>query len=235
MVHLQQKSNKRGLLTLIDYRLKAVVLKQHKHLLDVDKEFRASKYRLDNFLYNGVVPYGYEKFNENDLLKSLLRRCNLAIANFDFNTEKYPIEMQEAVRINNATYRRNTRLNNRIKTMLNDDKYQHIFLTLTFYDDVLNSTSPETRRRYVTRFLKQYTNYYVANIDYGKKYEREHYHAVVNCLKNINCQDWPFGAINFKRIHTPNFRALSKYVNKLTNHAIKETTKRSAIIYSKNY
>lgn len=219
---------------MIDYRLKAVVLKKHKHLLSVDKEYRASAYRLDNFLYNGVVPFGYEKFDKNDLLNLLLRRRNIAIANFDFNTEKYPVEMEEAVRINNATYRRNTRLNSRIKSMLDDSEYQHIFLTLTFNDNVLDNTTPETRRRYVTRFLKNYTNRYVANIDYGKKYEREHYHAVVNCQKNINCQDWRYGAINFKRINTPNFRALSKYVNKLTNHAIKETTKRSAILYSKD-
>ena len=54
-----------------------------------------------------------------------------------------------------------------------------VFVTLTFTDDCLASTSPETRRRYVARFCKAHSSGYVGNIDFGGKNNREHYHAVI--------------------------------------------------------
>ena len=77
---------------------------------------------------------------------------------------------------------------------------------------------------------------YVANVDYGAKNHREHYHAVVMC-DNIDHKSWRYGAINFKRINydadIDTINKLSMYVAKLTNHAIKETCKRCYLIYPK--
>jgi hypothetical protein len=78
---------------------------------------------------------------------------------------------------------------------------------------------------------------YVANIDYGAKNKREHYHALINCDK-IDFSNWrKYGNINAERVKNKDIESdkikLSKYIAKLSNHAIKETTKRSCLIYSR--
>lgn len=140
---------------------------------------------------------------------------------------------KEGHKINQASYKRRNRLEKRILKWL--ENYNCIFVTLTFKDQVLDATTKETRRRYVTRALKQMSDKYVANIDYGRKNEREHYHAIV-VSNQINNKIWSdYGAINFERIkQSSDSVKLAKYVVKLTNHAIKETTQQNRVIYSKN-
>ena len=108
-----------------------------------------------------------------------------------------------------------------------------IFITLTFTNEVLESTSPETRRRYVARFLKDSCEGgYVANIDYSDK-QREHYHGVID--NRIDLKKWCYG-FSFAeqvRLHDGCAKRLSYYVNKLTSHAFK-TTKQVRLIYSRN-
>lgn len=140
----------------------------------------------------------------------------------------------EGIRINDAKKHKVARLRERVESIISYNN--SLFLTLTFTDKVLSSTDEHTRRRYVTRFLKKYCLNYVANVDYGAKNHREHYHAVVLC-ENIDHKLWRYGAINFKRINydadTDTINKLSMYVAKLTNHAIKETCKRCYLIYPK--
>lgn len=145
------------------------------------------------------------------------------------NNELY----KEGHKINKASYERRNRLEKRISKWLNE--YNCIFLTLTFTDKTLKATTIETRRRYVTRALKQMSDKYIANIDYGTKNEREHYHAIVVADK-VNHKIWSdYGAINFERIkQSSDSVKLAKYVVKLTNHAIKESTQQNRVIYSKN-
>lgn len=112
------------------------------------------------------------------------------------------------------------------------------FLTLTFTDDVLNSTSEETRRRYVSRFLKSISTDYVANIDWGKQNGREHYHAVV-LGTDFEMVGWDkYGFSNCKKVaindDTTNSSRMSKYIYKLSNHATKLSTQRKKIIYSRD-
>ena len=138
---------------------------------------------------------------------------------------------KEACRVASADFARNTRLKHKIKMYL--DSGHCIFLTLTFTDDVLSKTSEKTRREYVTRYLKRCSKYYIANIDYGSRNNREHYHAIV-LSDLVNFSDWTYGAVNGKHIHQDsNPLVLAKYVTKLVNHAIKSTTRRSHIIYSR--
>lgn len=116
------------------------------------------------------------------------------------------------------------------------------FATLTFTDDVLASTSAETRRRYVTRALKSVSSRYMANIDFGKQNGREHYHTVfladkIETLDNV----WTYGFSNIKIVRLPNqddtddrtALRLSKYVAKISNHSVKETTHNSRLITSR--
>lgn len=109
------------------------------------------------------------------------------------------------------------------------------FYTFTFTDDVLKSTSEKTRRKYISRFLKG--SNYVANIDFGDRTNREHYHAV----SDVFFDDYPYGFFNRKEIRLEfndlgectTTRRLSKYVAKLSFHALKESTKHSRLLFSR--
>ena len=144
-----------------------------------------------------------------------------------FNLENW----EEARRINHASRARVQRLKKRIASMLKNGEC--LFLTLTFTDEVLCKTTEDTRRQAVRRYLKSFGFPYVANIDFGKKNGREHYHAVIQ-TDHVDYSAYTYGAINGEKIHSAeDYVKLSKYVAKLTNHAIKETNKRQVIIYSK--
>lgn len=158
----------------------------------------------------------------------------LAIQEHYKNTQ--PIEWQEALKINHAYFERVKTLKKHIKSML--DGGNCLFLTLTFSDKTLQKTTSDTRRQYVFRYLSSLnTSDYVANIDFGAKNGREHYHAVIPHKTNVDYKQWhKYGAIKGELIrnNANDYIKLSKYVSKLTNHAIKETTKRNAIIYKRN-
>lgn len=138
-----------------------------------------------------------------------------------------------AHRINDARYKRVQRIKSRVSAIIRDGNA--IFLTLTFTDEVLASTSPLTRRRYVSRFLKSNATVYVANLDYGEDNQREHYHAIV-LSDMVNYADWRiYGNINGKRIRNQDadITRTSKYVAKLTFHAIKKTASFQRMIFSR--
>lgn len=143
-------------------------------------------------------------------------------------------EYNEALKINNAFYQRLKRLRARVSNMLNNGECT--FLTLTFTDETLTSTSAKERRVLVSRYLKRFNALYVANIDFGKANHREHYHALINSA-DIDYSVWhEYGAIKGEKVRFVSGDScvkLSKYVCKLANHAIKETTKRSALLYSR--
>lgn len=105
------------------------------------------------------------------------------------------------------------------------------FLTFTFNNSYLESSTKESRHLMIRRLLKKHCNSYIANIDYGKKNDREHYHAVIsiNNLIDVNLYK-NYGTINFLKIYSKNEVKLSKYLFKLTYHAIKS---KSTIIYSR--
>ena len=141
--------------------------------------------------------------------------------------------LMECKKINKAYYNRLQRLKERVKDIVNSD--MAIFLTLTFNDAVLNSTTSETRRQYIKKFLVSLKCKYIANVDFGKKNGREHYHALIEKDK-VDGKTYTYGAINFQRVRrTKDTEKITKYIAKLTNHAVKETTKRSVIMYSRNF
>lgn len=142
-----------------------------------------------------------------------------------------PEEYKEAVKVMKADFARSTRLKKRIQFMM--DLGDCTFLTLTFTDDLLNNTTVKIRRLHVVRYLKTQSSFYVANIDFGSKHGREHYHAII--LGRADLSLWHDGAINAKPIiPSSDPLRLGHYINKLVNHAIKETTKRNHIIYSRH-
>ena len=193
-----------------DYWLKSLVLQcgLHKKINAIDRDYY-------NYAVNGVIP----EVDREGQFVALVNEYGYQFIN-------------EARKINQASYKCVDRLKERIKRYL--EMGQCIWLTLTFSQDVMANTSVETRRKYVQRYLKSQSDYYLANIDFGKNTQREHYHAIV-VSDNLDIKQWIYGFTWTERIknHIDSDKKLAKYVSKLTNHAIKETTKRQCYIYSR--
>lgn len=138
-----------------------------------------------------------------------------------------------AHRLNRNRNMRTYRLRKRTQTLVESGKA--VFLTLTFRDKVFETTNAETRRRYISRYLDDQCDFYVANIDFGAKNGREHYHAIVSGRLDLSA--WAYGTVNAQRIrtHETDVKRTAKYITKLTRHQIKETTGKAwNIIYSRN-
>lgn len=134
---------------------------------------------------------------------------------------------------------RRNRLKKRISKMLGSSNAK--FLTLTFNDSFFErETSEETRRRYIRRFLKEQCSEYVANVDYGDKNGREHFHAIV-IPKSTRIDYAPYcDFFDGSRIYSEDIlvsekskRSLSLYINKLTNHSLKASGRYKRLIYSR--
>lgn len=215
----------------IDYFLKG-------QILDSDLVKLQSKFSKFIFLY-------FKCFNDNNATykdmtnESSLEYLDAQIVSIrDEAMKRFGVDLSnaldpytyETLKINHASYERVKRLKTRVAQML---EKPCVFLTLTFNDVALHGTSIETKRKYVTRCLKAFNAPYIANIDYGKKNGRLHYHAIVQVPK-IAFDTWDYGNIDAKKVVVPNETAISKYINKLTNHAIKETCQKNRLIYSRN-
>ncbi len=197
----------------IDYELKAKL---------IDSPFFQDYKKINRVLYH----YYHNGLTPNDI------SIETAVKLYEYMTENFPDIWKECERINHAHFKRVKRIKEKITIMLYNGDC--IFLTLTFTDEKLESTQESYRRKAVQRFLNELNCLYIANKDFGKKNGREHYHALVN-TDYVDYSKWHFGIINGQRIrnNTDDVKRIAKYIAKLTNHAIKETTKRSAIMYSR--
>lgn len=144
---------------------------------------------------------------------------------------------------------RTHRLRKRLAPMIMEGAW---FLTLTFDDLHLASTTPETRRVYVRKFLKSNFLHFVANKDFGRDFGREHYHAVVSMPFDLavfalvhdanGCHSkldgWICGFSNWEKVGRlgtgEDLKHVSRYLAKLQNHALKETaSKDERMIFSR--
>lgn len=168
----------------------------------------------------------------------------LAVHYENFYMTKHKDLWLEAKKINHARYHRVRHLKRYIEYMLNAGDC--VFLTFTFSKKSLLEISEKSRKTYVQRFLKSYDTLYVANKDFGSDEFyisdsgeecqgtcREHFHAVIR-IDKVDFYKWKYGRIRGQRVRSiEDSPCLAQYVAKLTNHAIKETTKRSCLIYSR--
>lgn len=207
---------------MANYELKAQVLKTNicKELKKIDK-----KHYLN--CVNGVV---YDQDLED-------RYFNL-LNEYDYSW------IEEGRRINNSTFQKTKRVRERMKNMFNLGEC--VFLTLTFSDATLSTTTEKTRRRYVAQALASQEDF-IANIDYGndKEYKgrnkerrkgtaREHYHAVI--VGRFDRHKWEqFGHCWTEKIiiNEKTEKAVPKYLTKLTNHAVKNSTRCCRLIYKR--
>ena len=137
-----------------------------------------------------------------------------------------------------SEYQRINRLKKRITNMLKNNNNCY-FLTFTFRNHVIESKNQLKRLRYVKQYLSDFANEYILNIDYGKITKREHYHAIATPkYKIFLCDAYKLGNLEYKKIHENGYyKAINKnndaIAKRFLNHATKETTKQSKIIFAR--
>lgn len=160
-------------------------------------------------------------------------------------------EYYNAHKMNKALYARNNRLKQRIVALMTcGDCY---FLTLTFDSekaskrgiDIENVDEKALKR--LKKALTQYLSgigHYVANVDYGGENGRFHFHALVQSDKPLALgeeNEWfqKWGAIKVQRAKWGNKgespAKIAQYINKLTNHAVKNTVRNHRVIFSRGF
>ena len=177
--------------------------------------------------------FKYYKIKEKDI--PYYKKCNEMYLYF---TSNYPDLWDEAGRIWNATKQRRYKLRKKIEDLFQEyDKL--CFLSMTFTDEYLSKTTQKNRRKYISSYLCGLGVPYVGNIDFGLLNGREHYHALVaRRLSKSELEQYrsKFGNLFVEMARkSRDAGKMSKYIAKLTNHAIKQTTKRSALLYSRDY
>lgn len=139
-------------------------------------------------------------------------------------------------RILKARYNKVSRIKKRLIYLLTRCNYVY-FCTFTFSDKVLNFND-EYKRRLIKWTLRDFDVdiKYILNKDFGDLTEREHYHCIVGTNINLNLnsfiQDkYPCHCLAIKvRNTSDDVKRLSKYINKLTNHCVKDSTCKSRVI-----
>ena len=149
---------------------------------------------------------------------------------------KYPRLWHQCELLFSSHRQRVSRLKKRVASMITSAPC--VFLTLTFSNDTLQSTTAKSRREYVQKYCNSLQCAYVGNIDFGAKNGREHYHVLVKSCK-VDYKAWRYGSCDGLRVRLnateEDNTKIACYIAKLTNHAIKETTRNSYIIYSRKY
>lgn len=135
-----------------------------------------------------------------------------------------------------ARYQKVSRIKRRLVYLLSRTSYVW-FCTFTFSNDYINKCT-RTKRDLIKSVLNTHDFKYMLNIDYGKKTEREHYHCILGTDINFDVNqfiqsEYPCYCLAIPvKVGEADFQRLAKYINKLTNHCIKATTKRQRILYN---
>ena len=132
------------------------------------------------------------------------------------------IELHKMIKSNNE---KSTRIKKRIYKMI---KNQCWFCTYTIEDKYMNKDH--------ARKLKEINKgkNYIINVDYGKTTNRKHYHGIIESEEEP--KKWEYGyckMIPINLIEEKEIKNITKYINKLTAHTLKDSTKREKIIYSR--
>lgn len=201
-----------------------------KALIDKNRDIRSELF--DKGAYELVRRNSKFRFLQTEMLKAESDEDkNQLLALFGYSMEEYErmkfeYSHMDALRKNRA--RRRQRVAGRIELMVMGG--EAVFVTLTFTDEIFARTSAATRKVYVKRFLASVCKVYVANIDFGKKNEREHFHAVVG--SRFDPTTWKYGNCDVKAIRYGNSDRVGKYITKLSFHAIKTPQR---VIFSRNF
>ena len=113
-----------------------------------------------------------------------------------------------------------------------DQRYLIHFVTFTFSNEFIN-LKDSVKRKYFTRYMKDKCIDYFANVDFGEKNGRYHFH-ICGVFKNTNeftktiidkyghqhyNNDWSYGFSDIQVSDSEN----TEYMDKIVNHAIKDS------------
>lgn len=177
----------------------------------INKYLSCFSYRTKKKLYEEI-----EYKNKIETKIKYVKYINIGINELIKNNYKFN-EIRK--KINNYQGKQK-RIRNRIKKM---DTNNIWFATYTIKDKYMKKNHSRKLKE-----INQGKNY-IINSDYGDKTNRLHYHGIIESKEEPI--KWEYGFCKFIKIKNNNIEALAKYIDKLTNHTIKETTKK--IIYSR--
>ena len=113
------------------------------------------------------------------------------------------------------------------------------FLTFTFNDSYINKCD-RTKKDLIKNLLKEidFNSFIILNVDYGSQTERQHYHCIFGTNKDLDLKSildkyYPCYSYTEKiRLDSTSIKKIPKYINKLSNHAIKDSTKGSRLYFN---
>ena len=176
----------------------------------------------------------FDKEYDATFLSKVIEYNHLKYISFKDNL---PFEInKEYERILCARYQKCHRIKRKLIYLLS--RYNYIwFCTFTFDNYYINKCD-RTKRDLIKSVLKTHDFKFILNIDYGKTTEREHYHCILATNLDIDVNQYfqsfyPCFSLSIQcKKGLNDFKRLTKYINKLTNHCIKATTKRQRIVYN---
>ena len=172
----------------------------------------------------------------DDLLNSLILYNKYKRFCFENNLEVKKIKKYESIL--SSRYQKISRIKKRFIYLI--ARYKRLyFITFTF-DDKHIDLCDRSRKDLIKSSLYSFSPdiKYICNIDYGKINERLHYHCIVATndygdLKTHLENVYPsFTYTEEIRLSKSDIKRTSKYINKLSNHAIKDSTRRSRVLYN---
>ena len=157
------------------------------------------------------------------------------------NAFKNGLEFEENIeleRILKARYNKVSRIKSHFVWLLHHKKNIY-FLTFTFSDKYINKCD-RTKKDLIKNLLNEidFNSYYILNVDYGSKKERQHFHCIYGTNKDLDLKllldkYYPCYSYTEKiRLDSSSVKKLPKYINKLSNHAIKKSTRNSRIYFN---
>lgn len=180
------------------------------------------------------MKFNFEKEYDSSLLLDVIK----------YNHDKYVsyindlpfIINKKYEKILSARYQKVSRIKKRLIFLLSH--YKHIyFCTFTFSNKYINRSN-RTKRDLIKSVINTHDFKYILNIDYGKTTEREHYHCILATNLDMDVNQfiqsyYPCFSLSIEcKKDFSDFKRLSKYINKLTNHCIKASTKRQRLVYN---
>lgn len=145
-------------------------------------------------------------------------------------------ENNDYERILNARYCKVSRIKKRLVYLITHFDYLY-FCTFTFDNDFIKKCDRSKRdliKNTIIRFDDDLN--YILNVDYGKKNEREHYHCIIATNNNgdfrsyLKCNYPYFTSCDIINKSNNDIKRISKYINKLSNHCTKDTTKNKRVV-----
>lgn len=174
--------------------------------------------------------------NEVELLNEI--REYLKYRKKCFNDRIQYIPNVDYDKIINARYCKISRIKKRLLYMFTHRKYIY-FVTFTFDNETITKCD-RTKLDSIKNSLKSFSSdiLIIMNRDFGKRNDREHFHCLVGTDNNsdilqhiCSCYKSRFNVERVSR-ETKDLKKLSKYINKLTNHCVKDTTHRFRMYYN---